>query len=98
MHVEDVARTILAAIEKPEAAGQVYNLVDYVERYTQLARFAGEALGVEPSIDVPEPEPIECTFDCAAAKALVHEHPDFLNRGEQGLRSHFEVLAEGGEG
>ena len=98
VHVEDVCRATLSAIETPEAAGQAYNLVDMTARYTELARHAGEALGVEPVIDVPAPEPIEHTFNNAKARTLVSEHADFHARGHDGLREHFRLLAEGGDG
>lgn len=98
VHVEDVCRATLRAIERPEAAGQAYNLVDMTARYTELAQHAGEALGVEPVIDVPDPDPVPHRFDNAKARGLVPQHPDFLARGRGGLREHFRLLSAGGDG
>ncbi len=93
VHVDDVAAATVAAIERDDASARPFNLVDCYARYADLARYAAEALGIEIDIDFSSPEKPKNTFDCSAAKQLVGEDEVFLNRGHEGLRTHFRELA-----
>lgn len=92
VHVDDVSRFTRAAIERPEASGHAFNLVDLMASYPRLAELAGEAIGKEPRLDLREAEEVTHTFDCSAAQSLVDD-ADFLNRGYDGIRRHFAQLA-----
>ena len=92
VHVEDVARATVSALENDAAAGRPFDLVDCYARYADLAQFAAEALGVEAEIDCSSPETPENMFACDAVRALVGDE-SFMQRGHDGLRTHFAELA-----
>lgn len=93
VHVDDVAAAMMASIEKPEASGQVYNLVDCYARWSDWAHIIAEEAGVEDAvIDDSSPAAPKNTFDVDAVRALVGSGFD---RGLDGIRTHVrEMIAE----
>ncbi len=92
IHVDDVARATVAAVERDDASGEAFNLVDCYARYADLARFASEATGTSIEVDESSPAQPENEFDMTNARRLVPDHAEFLNRGHAGLRAHFRDL------
>lgn len=90
VHVEDVARATLAAVEHPEqVAGQAYNLVDCYARWCDWAIIAAEELGIEvPDLDTSSPDTPVNTFDMTAIESLGVP----LNRGIDGIRAYVREL------
>lgn len=94
VHLDDVARATVAAVERDDASGNAYNLVDCYVRFADLARMTADALGIDAVIDVSSPEVPEHEFDTTLAKSLVEDNA-FLSRGHDGIRAHLrELVAE----
>jgi nucleoside-diphosphate-sugar epimerase len=91
VHLEDVARATVAAVERDEASGNAYNLVDCYVRFADLARMTADALGTQAEIDASSPEVPEHDFDNTLAKTLVDDDA-FLTRGHDGIRAHLRDL------
>ena len=89
VHVDDVAAATVAAIERDEANGRAFNLVDCYARWADWAKIAVEVLGVDADIDFSSPEAPQNHFDVAAARSLGVG----LNRGAAGIRKHLKELA-----
>jgi len=88
VHVDDVAAATVGALEMPEAAGRVYNLVDCYARWSDFAGWIAEELGVSVEIDESSPAEPKNTFDVSAARALGAR----LDRGHEGLREHVREM------
>jgi len=90
VHVDDVAETTAAALEKPGASGQPFHLADCYARWSDFAKMAAEILGIEAEIDASSPPTSKNFFDKTRTKAL-SERID-LERGHGGLRAYLEAL------
>lgn len=88
VRVDDVAAATLGALEQPEAAGRVYNLVDCSARWCDIAGWIAEELGLEAEIDRSSPAEPRNRFDVAAARSLGAR----LDHGHAGLREHVRQL------
>jgi nucleoside-diphosphate-sugar epimerase len=89
VHVDDVAAATVAAVERDEANGRAFNLVDCYARWADWAKIAAEVLGMDAKIDVSSPEAPQNQFDVTAARSLGVG----LNRGVKGIRKHLKELA-----
>lgn len=93
VHVEDVAAAAVAALEKPEAAGMPFNLVDCYARWSDWAVWAAEIMGIDPSaagIDTSSPAQPKNVFTKDGAASLGVD----LDRGHEGIRRHLRELIE----
>jgi nucleoside-diphosphate-sugar epimerase len=88
VHVEDVAAALAAAVGNPSVAGRPYNLVDCYCRWSDMAKYAAEALGVPADIDFSSSEAPKNTFTKDAARSL----GVMLDRGHDGIRDHMREL------
>lgn len=85
--VQDVAAALAASVGNPKAFGEVFNLCDRFVYERELARLAGEAVGVPAKVegeDPPAPGPILSE----KVKALGVD----VHRGEEGIREYFREL------
>lgn len=85
--VQDVAAALTASVGNPAAFGEVFNLCDTFVYQTDLARLAGEAIGVPAKVaggDLPRPGPIRSE----KVKALGVD----VHRGPEGIRDYFAAL------
>lgn len=89
VHVEDVAAATVGAVEREDANGQAFNLVDCYARWADWAKIAADVLGVDADIDFSTPASPENQFDMTATRSLGVG----LNRGIEGIRRHLEELA-----
>ncbi|MEQ8850825.1 MAG: NAD(P)-dependent oxidoreductase [Phycisphaerales bacterium] len=89
VHVEDVAASLVAAIESDAAPGQAYNLVDCYARWSDWAAIACEELGVEREIDFSDPPQPKNRFVMDKARRDLGVS---LDRGHDGIRSHLRDL------
>jgi nucleoside-diphosphate-sugar epimerase len=90
VHVDDVAEVVTRAVGNPEAAGTVLNMADCYARWTDLARMAADALGLEAEIDDTSPAQSKNRFSKEAVAALGVP----MDRGHDGLRAHIGALIE----
>ncbi len=90
VHVEDIADGVLASVRTPEASSQAFNLADCYARWTDVAQYAADALGITPEISHVSPEEPKNMFDAAAARSVLGLG---LDRGHDGLRAHMSHLA-----
>ncbi len=88
VHVDDVALATALALEKPEAAGQPFNLADCYARHADWAEIAAQELGIEAEIDLSSPPSSKNLFDKSATQRLGVP----LNRGHEGIRQHLRDL------
>lgn len=88
VRVDDVAEATLGALERPEAAGRVYNLVDCYARWSDIAGWIAEELGLEAEIDDSSQAEPRNHFDVSAARSLGAR----LEYGHAGLREHVRRL------
>ncbi len=88
VHVEDVAEATLGALERPEAAGRVFDLVDCYARWADWAEWIAEELGIDVEIDDSSPPRPRNEFDVTAARSLGAR----LDRGHEGLREHVRSM------
>lgn len=93
VHVDDVAAAIVACVERDEAGGQAYNLVDCYARWGDWGVMGCEVLGFEVGVDQSSPATPENVFSKEKAKGLVRGDSEFLERGHAGIRAHLEALA-----
>ncbi|GEM_PF-2915737 len=85
--VQDVAAALTASVGRPAAFGQVFNLCDMFVYQTDLARLAGEAVGIPAKVsrgDLPRPGPIRSE----KVRALGLD----VHRGPDGIRAYFGEL------
>lgn len=83
VHRDDVALAAVRSVERDEAAGKVFNLVDCYAKHTRFAEHAAAALGLGP--DAVEPDdgpPAKNRFDVTAAREVLGVD---LDRGDEGL-------------
>lgn len=91
VHVEDVAEATVAALSRPEAAGEPFNLVDCYARWADWAKIACEIMGIRRDIDFSSPEQPLNQF----SKESVHARLGVeMNRGHAGIRRHLEELVK----
>lgn len=90
VHVDDVAEATLGALERPEAAGRVFDLVDCYARWADWARWIAEELGIEADIDDSSPPRPRNRFDVTAARSLGAR----LDRGHEGIREHVRTMLD----
>lgn len=84
VHRDDVALAAVRSLERDEAAGRAFNLVDCYAKHTRFAQHAAEALGLPA--DCVEPDdgpPAKNRFDVTAAREVLGVG---LDRGDAGLR------------
>ncbi len=85
--VQDVSAALAASVGNPKAFGEVFNLCDRFVYERELARLAGEAVGIPAKVageDPPSPGPVRSE----KVKALgVDAH-----RGPEGIRDYFAAL------
>ena len=85
--VQDVAAALAAAVGNPKAFGEVFNLCDRFVYERELARLAGEAIGVPAKVageDPPAPGPV-LSEKVKALGVVAH-------RGPEGIREYFLEL------
>lgn len=89
VHVDDVAEATVAALSRPDAAGEPFNLVDCYARWADWAQIACEIMGIRRDIDLSSPaQPIN-----QFSKESVHSRLGVeMNRGHDGIRIHLEEL------
>ena len=91
VHVDDVAAVAVAALEKPEAAGQAFNMADCYARWTDWAHMIAEELGFDPSaIEHNSPAEPKNQFSKAAVQSLGIG----MDRGFDGIRQHIRALID----
>ncbi|MBK7405311.1 MAG: NAD(P)-dependent oxidoreductase [Phycisphaerales bacterium] len=88
VHIDDVARALVATVGNPAAAGRVYNLVDCHALHADWAAMAAEVLGIQPDIAVNEADRPAHAFSKAAAATLGVR----LDRGHAGILAHLREL------
>lgn len=66
VHVDDVCRATVTALERPDAIGHAYNLAGPPVSPVRIARTL-KALGAGSPWIIPVPTPIHVAFDCSAA-------------------------------
>lgn len=91
VHVDDVAASIVCALERDSAACGIYHLADCYTRWSDWARMAGAAMGIEPDItadDPPAPRNMFTTDD------LERDLDISLTRGHEGIADHLRELVE----
>lgn len=92
VHVDDVALATVRAIERQDASGRVFNLADCYAKFTTLAQFAAEAMGLEPDrVEVDSSPPAQNQFVKNACRDILGVP---LDRGETGLRRYMADLVE----
>lgn len=85
VHVDDVARATREALERPEASGRAFHLADCYAKFTRLAQFAAEALGLpEDRVFPDDSPPARNQFDKTECRKILGVP---LDRGEDGLRA-----------
>jgi nucleoside-diphosphate-sugar epimerase len=89
VHVDDVAGSIVAAVED-DADARVVNLVDCYARWADWALMVSELLGVEADIDDTSLDRPKNLFCKKGAGALGLK----LDRGHEGIRTHLAKLIE----
>ena len=90
VHVDDVAAAAVACVEREDANGRVYNLVDCYARWADWALMACEIMGVQREIDTSSPEQPKNLFTKDAAESLGVT----LDRGHEGIREHLHELIQ----
>jgi nucleoside-diphosphate-sugar epimerase len=93
VHVEDVARTIVAAATNEAAAGRAIDVTDCYARWGDWATMARDLLGVDVDVTLTGPESSKNVFSKAAATSLA-DAPGFLQRGHDGIREHLRTLID----
>ena len=88
VHVEDVARATVAALDNKEFAGQPVNLVDCYARWADWTRMAAKALGVEMDVDLSSPAQPKNTFTKTQAQRLGVS----LDKGHAGIARYIDEL------
>jgi len=83
VHRDDVALAAVRSVEREEAAGRVFNLVDCYAKHTRFAEHAAAALGLDPdSVEPDDGPPAKNRFDVTAAREILGGGVD---RGDDGL-------------
>ena len=85
--VDDVARSLTAAVDNPAAFGQVFNLCDMFVYNQELAQLAREVTGGQAEV-VPSKLPKSAAISSEKIKKLGVD----VYRGMAGIRAYFEVL------
>jgi len=91
VHVDDVAGATLAALDRPEASGRPFNLVDCYARWADWAAMAADVLRVDGSIDFSSPERPKNEFSKEAVRDVLGVP---LDRGHGGIRESLETLVQ----
>jgi nucleoside-diphosphate-sugar epimerase len=85
VHRDDVALAVVRSLDRDEAAGKAFNLVDTYAKHTRFAEHAAEALGLPPDRVTPDTGPgAKNRFDTALTREVLGVD---LNRGDTGLRT-----------
>ncbi|MHC5001664.1 MAG: NAD-dependent epimerase/dehydratase family protein [Planctomycetota bacterium] len=90
VHVDDVARATVAAVEHTRDAPAVCNLADCYARWSDWADIIADELGIEAEVDRSSPPAPKNVFTKDAAVALGVS----LDRGHDGIRAHVRRLIE----
>lgn len=90
VHVEDVASATVSAVERPEASGMPFNLVDCYARHADWAEMACEVTGAQVEIDRSSPARPKNEFSKERTQSVLGVEMD---RGHDGIRRHLRELA-----
>jgi len=90
VHVEDVARLTVAALEQDGAAGRPFNAVDCYARWADWGLMAREVVGADVEVDTSSPAEPKNVFTKDACRELGVG----LDRGHAGIRAHLSELAK----
>jgi nucleoside-diphosphate-sugar epimerase len=89
VHVDDVARATIASLERPDAAGRAFNLVDCYARWGDWAAMAASLLGVDAQIDLSSPDRPQNEFSKELAQTILGVR---LDRGHDGIKAEIAKL------
>ena len=89
VHVDDVARATLAALERPLDRPGIFHLADCYARWCDWAAMACELLGTTVAIDDHSPTAPKNMFDNTALEQTLGIR---LERGHDGIKTHLEAL------
>ncbi len=91
VHVDDVAASIVAALDRPAGQPGIYHLADCYARWAEWASMACDILGTSVDIDDSSPTAPKNMFTHDALEA---ELGIKLERGHDGIRTHLQQLQQ----
>ena len=91
VHVEDVAKATISAMNNSKAYSSVYNLVDCYARWSDWAQIASEELGINAEIDFSSSQHPNNNFDTSDVS---NELGIGLNRGLEGIRAQIRDIID----
>ena len=91
VHVEDVAACAVAALQRPPGSTSIYHLADCYARWGDLGLMVAETLGIQAELDTQSPTSSRNQF---CKKAIQEDLGIGLDRGQEGIRTHLQLLIE----
>jgi nucleoside-diphosphate-sugar epimerase len=91
VHVDDVALATVRAVERDDAAGKPFNLVDCYARWGDWATMAASLLGVDADIDLSSPQRPQNEFSKEQTRSILGVP---LDRGHDGIKTEIAKLIE----
>lgn len=91
VHVDDVAASIVAAVESTQTGGRIHHLTDCYARWSDWEAEAAEQLGIEGTVEHQDPPTSRNMFETDTVADDLDVH---LNRGMDGIAAHVaEMIA-----